>query len=140
MRSRSAFEHVIPDPELPTPPVSVPIKNKPPNSSRNSKTFRSCQEKITLRAWRLSSYPMVFITWAKPICLNTHTWHVGVHNNHIMSNYFGVVQPVLHHNSPNNSTLRSPWSWLSPIGFSLQRYTFPSALGPLAPNSRKAHF
>src|SRR5258706_670687 len=69
------------------------------------------------------------VTWAIPICLKTHTWHVGVHN-YIMTNYFGVVQPVLYHNPPNNRTLQSPSLWLSPIGFSLQRCTFSSVLGP----------
>src|SRR5258706_2852212 len=39
----------------------------------------------------------VCITWAIPIYLNTQTWHVGFHNL-IMNNYFGIVQPVLHHN------------------------------------------
>ena len=39
---------------------------------------------------------LYYITRAIPVCLNTHTWHVGVHN-HIIYKYFGIVQPVLHY-------------------------------------------
>ena len=72
-----------------------PGQNQPSNSSRNSKFFfQDHAKKRTFRTRRLSNCPLVYITRAIPICLNTHTW-VGVHN-HIMTNYFGVVQPVFH--------------------------------------------
>ncbi len=68
--------------------------------------------------------------------LPEYTWHLGVHNL-IMDNYIDIVQHVLHHNSLTILTL---CSYLSPIGFALQRYTFSSVLGPPEPDSRKVHF
>ena len=52
-----------------------------------------------LRAQRLFNCPLVYITWVIPISLNTHKWHIEVHNL-ILNNYLGVVQHVLHHNPP----------------------------------------
>ena len=39
-----------------------------------------------------------FHTLSIPICLNTHTCHIRVHNL-IMNNYISVVQHVLHYNT-----------------------------------------
>ena len=112
-------EHVILDPGLPFK-INHPILEGSVKSY-----FRSCQEKRILRARRLSSCSLVCISRPIPICLNTHTWHVGVHNL-IMNNYVDVVQHLLHHNPPTIL----PFGLHSPIGLALQRYTFSSALGP----------
>ena len=102
MRSRSSpIERVILDLSY-HPPDTVSVKYKPPNKLY---IFISTENNNSpgLGCW------LVCTAWAILICLNTYTWHVGAHNL-TMNNYAGVVQHVLHHNSPNNITFRSPFS------------------------------
>src|SRR5258706_1720462 len=126
-----ATERVILDPE---PPLTC----HDPGQAGNF-YFEIMPRKKNSPGRTLSSCSLVCITWAIPICLNAHTWHVEVHIL-IMNNYFGVVQHVLHHNPPTILPFGLRVSG-SPI-YRLHPSTIYPLLGSRSPStsSRQVHF
>ena len=115
-----------------------PEQRQPSNSSRKCKSiFQDHAKKPEISRLGDCPCPLVCITMSLPICLNTHTWYIGVHD-HIMRR--SALRNLCSTTTPNNITFRSPCSWLFPIGFALQRFTFYAVLGPPAPDSKQVSF